>query len=220
MKFEKLFNSKFYMFFEWLYRMIIINLLFILCSVLGLIVFSIVPSFIAMITIIKSLSTETSFPIVRPFFRIFLKHFKQNIVLSLVFLVLTLMFLFNTYFFFLAWQEYQALINEIIFNFTLVLDGILIVSFINALFIRVYFPNLNTLKTLKYAIILLRAMPMQFLLVFLLLIVMAVLLYYFPYFLIIMGFSIVIYIVNLLIRTKYSKLVATGVISLQAQDYL
>lgn len=220
MKFEKLYNSKFYMFFEWIYRLILVNLLFILCSLLGLVIFSIIPAFIAMTTIIKSYSSDTNFPIVKTFWHIFIKHFKQNGYLSLVFLFLFLIFIFNTYFFFLGWQEYQALINEIIFNFTLVLDGIMIVAFINAIFVRVYFPNLNTKKTIKYAFVLLRALPLPFVLTFLFLMIESIIVYYFPYFLIILGFSLLMLIVNTLVKTKYQKLVAEGVVSLQAQDYV
>ncbi|HNZ50129.1 MAG TPA: DUF624 domain-containing protein [Bacilli bacterium] len=220
MKFEKLYNSKFYMFFECLYRLILVNLLFILCSLLGLVVFSVVPAAIALVTVIKSYSSETAFPIGKTFWHIFKKHFKSNLVLSGLFFVLFLIFTFNAYFFFLAWQEYQALINEIIMNLAFVLDGIIIVAFINAIFIRVYFPNLNTKKTLKYAFVLLRALPLRFLAILGILVLMAVITYFFPYYLIFIGFSLLAFIVNALLKANYMKLVADGVTPLLAQDYL
>lgn len=219
MKFEKLFNSKFYAFFEMAYRLLVVNLLFILCSVLGLVVFSTIPALIASITVVKSISHDSSFPLVKTYFNIFKKQLKANMLLSLVFLFAGAILLFNTYFFYLGMQEYQALINEIIFNLSLVLDGIFIVSFINVGFIRVYFPNLNLGKTLKYTFVLLKVFPVIFILVFLLVVVTIIVTYVIPYIMVIFGFSVFVWIVHSLLKAKYSRLVAQGVVSLDVSQY-
>lgn len=220
MKFEKLYNSKFYAFFETLYRLIVLNFIFLIFVALGLVVFSFIPAAVALIVVLRSMNHESEFPLVKTFYRGFIANFKKTLGLSGFFLLLGAVLSFNTYFFYLGFLEYQALVNELIFNFSLILDGIFIISLINACFIRVYFPNLNNRKTIKYSFVLLRAAPLQFILVFAMTILSVYVIYTVPIISLAFWMSLCFYVINRLLKNKYERLVASGVKSQEAMDFV
>lgn len=220
MKFEKLYNSKFYAFFETLYRLIVLNLIFLVFVALGLVVFSFIPAAAALIVVLRSMNHESEFPLVKTFYRAFIANFKKTLGLSGFFLLLGAVLVFNTYFFYLGWVEYQALVNELVFNLSLILDGVFVISLINACFIRVYFPNLNNWKTIKYSFLLLRAAPLQFLLVFALAILSAYVIYAAPVIALAIWMSLCFFVINRLLKNKYELLVASGVKSQDAMDFV
>ncbi len=220
MKFEKLYNSKSYVFFETLYRLIILNLIFLIFVALGLVVFSFIPAAVALIVVLRSMNHELEFPLVKTFYRAFIANFKRTLGLSGFFLLLGAVLIFNTYFFYLGFLEYQALVNELIFNFSLILDGIFVISLINACFIRVYFPNLNNRKTIKYSFVLLRAAPLQFILIFAMAILSVYVIYTIPIITLALWMSLCFYVINRLLKKKYERLVASGVKSQEAMDFV
>ena len=219
MNFERFFNSKFYKFLELLYRLIITNIFGILATLLGLGIFSLMSSLVSMIIILKSINTNTEFPIIKVFFRSFIKNYKRIVPLSLFYYGLTLLAIFNFFFFREGFIEFGTVVNEIAFYLSIAIVLIIIAAFINACYIYVYFPNLNNKKIIKYSFSLFRVIIIQMFVMIVYILLAIFLLYVFPYILIFLYFSLGLLIINLLIRFTYQKLVADGVTSLDAFMY-
>lgn len=80
---------------EWLTRFAYINLLFILFSLAGVGIFGIVPSLIAMITIINKWFNKEEFSVFHTFLNIFKQHFLKGNILAILFLMIGCMIIFN-----------------------------------------------------------------------------------------------------------------------------
>ena len=222
MKFEKLYNSRFFTFFEFFYRLVILNFITVLFSILGLVVFSLMPALVALIIIIRSLKGDNEFPVLTTYINAFVKNYRRVLKLSIFYLIIGLVLVFNTYFFYLGYVQNQGVINEVFYYLALFIDLVFILVFINACFICVYFPNLNNRKIIKYSFILLRAIPRQALLILLMLVGMVVILYIniLNIIIIFIFIALFIFISNLLLEKIYLSLVAAGVKSLDAFIYI
>lgn len=220
MKNDNFTNTKIYSFFESVYRLIVLNLLTVLTAVLGLGIFSFMPALVALIILVRSLSHDTDFPLITTYWKALKKNYFRVLKLSFFYFIIGLLFLFNTYFFYLALLEWKGVLNEIIFYGTLIMDGILAVAFVNACFIYVYFPNLNNRKIIRYSFVLLRAIPMRAVIIFFMVLAAVYGLYIIPLAMVFLLFSFFAYLMNLMIRNVYSRLVADGVKSLDAGMYV
>ncbi|MCK9536263.1 MAG: DUF624 domain-containing protein [Bacilli bacterium] len=222
MKFEKLYNSRFFTFFEFFYRLVILNFITVLFSILGLVVFSLMPALVALIIIIRSLKGDNEFPVLTTYINAFVKNYRRVLKLSIFYLIIGLVLVFNTYFFYLGYVQNQGVINEVFYYLALFIDLVFILVFTNACFICVYFPNLNNRKIIKYSFILLRAIPRQALLILLMLVGMVVILYIniLNIIIIFIFIALFIFISNLLLEKIYLSLVAAGVKSLDAFIYI
>lgn len=222
MKFEKLYNSRFFTFFEFFYRLVILNFITVLFSILGLVVFSLMPALVALIIIIRSLKGDNEFPVLTTYINAFVKNYRRVLKLSIFYLITGLVLVFNTYFFYLGYVQNQGVINEVFYYLALFIDLVFILVFTNACFICVYFPNLNNRKIIKYSFILLRAIPRQALLILLMLVGMVVILYIniLNIIIIFIFIALFIFISNLLLEKIYLSLVAAGVKSLDAFIYI
>lgn len=87
MNLEKFVNSKFYLFCEWLWRIVMLNFLTLITS-LGIITF--IPSVIACMQCFKDYEEGTDDNVFKVFYRNFGKHFKGSLVFSIVFVILFL----------------------------------------------------------------------------------------------------------------------------------
>lgn len=220
MKFEKFFNSKIFIFFEMLYRLMVANMLSVLLIVLGLGVFSIMPSIVSLIIVVRSFRHDTDFPIIKVFLLAFKKNYKRLLLLTFFYLAIGSIFTFNTFYFYTALKEYQTLFYEVAFNLMIVIDLIFGLMFLNACFIYVYFPNLNNKKVIKYSLVLLRAIPIQAIIIIIMLIGAIFLFVSIPILFIFILLSLYIYIINLMLKNTYQRLVVDGVKSLDAFTYV
>jgi len=222
MKFQKLYNSRIYSVFDFFYRLIILNLITVFFGILGLFVFSLMPALVALIIVIRSLKGDKSFPLLSTYVNAFFKNYTNVLKLSLFYLVSGLVLIFNTYFFYLAFIENGGIVNEIFYYFALFIDLIFILSYINACFVYVYFPNLNNFKIIKYSFILLRAIPRQAFAIVLLISVSVLILYIniLNIILLFVFLSLIVFLINLLLERIYLRLVANGVKSLDAYLYI
>ncbi len=219
MKFERLYNSKFFIIVDFVYKLIILNLLLILTTVFGLVVFSLMPALIALIIILKSLRHDRTFPLVQTYFRVIRANYRKIIKLSLFYTLLGCVFVFNTLFFYLALQESQPIFYQLAFYGMIVVDVVFLLAAINSCFVFVYFPNLTNRKIIKYSFVLLTSIPLQSLVVVLLLLMSVGLLYVFPIILIFIWPSICVFLIHISIRNTYERFVTEGVKSIDALDY-
>jgi len=220
MNFEKVYNSPIYVIFEFLYRLIIINLLFVLTTILGLGVFTVMPAMVSLLILVRSLNHETSFPIVSAFVQAFRKNYKRVFMLSIFYGIIAIVFVFNTLYFYLFLQETNSFIHQILFYIMLILDAVVFVASVNACFVYVYFPNLSNKKIIKYSFVLLRAIPIQSVVIFGMILGMIFVAYVMPILIVLILVSLFAYIIQLAIDKTYRRLVADGVKSLDAFDYM
>lgn len=220
MNFDKFINSKIFMFFDFLYKIIILNMLTVLTIALGLGVFSLMPALVSLIILIRSIEPQSDFPLVKTYINSFFKNYKRVILVSLFYLFCALVLTFNTYYFYAALQTNKTTLIVIGYYVTLVIDVTLIISFINACFIMVYFPYLKNKNVIKYSFILLLIYPLKSLIVFLIIIGTLVLSALVPPLSIFLFVSLAFYFINLIHRKSYLKLVPEGRTSLDAFMYI
>jgi uncharacterized membrane protein YesL len=63
---------------EWFMRFAYINILFILFSVIGLVIFGVGPAFVAMLTVIKKWYSKEEFPVFKTYMNVFKSEFVQG----------------------------------------------------------------------------------------------------------------------------------------------
>ena len=217
--FEKIYNSAIFGIFEKLYKLIVLNMLFVLTFILGLGIFGYMISLIILVLGIKSLIDDKEYSIVKTWIIKVKQHYVKALKLSLFFTVIGGLMTFNTIFFYLAIEENPIMTYQIAYYTFLIIDVFLILGTINAAFVFVYFPNLDIKKILKYSFKLLQIIPVQGLLLLTALGLTVLWIYVFPMVLIFIWFSTAIYVFALSINKKYSTLVADGVKSLSMIEY-
>lgn len=213
MKFEKFYNSRVFGFFDWLYRMFILNILTVLFIALGLAVFSLMAALVALLIVLRSAKSDFDFPLVKGYVKSFFANFVPVLKLSLFYVILGLLLLFNSYFFYLGFVDNGGFLNEVLYYLALFIDLVFILAFVNACFVYVYFPNLTYWKVVKYSFVLLRAVPLQALAVVAFLAAAVALLFVkiINIILIFIFVALFIYIANLFLEKIYLRLAAEGV---------
>lgn len=216
MKIEKLYNSNVYRLFESIYRFVIFNFLFILTFVLGLGVFSFFLALIILVLAIKSFD-ESKDSIIKTWINMVMKYGFKAFRYSLVFVIIILLFIFNSVYFFLVLEEAIHWVYSVMFSFSLACLLISIAALINGAFVFVYYPNLSFKKWLKYSFMLLRIFPLQTLYLVGSIVLSVFLLYTAPLILILILPSLSLYIYHLITKKTYKRLVAEGVETLKFQ---
>ena len=78
MNFERYVNSKFYHFIEILYKLLIINFLWLIISTIGFVVLTLMPAVIATYVVINSMNHDREFALVKSFFLVFRKEYWRS----------------------------------------------------------------------------------------------------------------------------------------------
>lgn len=220
MRYEKFINSWFYKLMEKIYQLIILNLLTVLTIVLGLGIFTLLPSLVSLVTVLKSYKNDASFPIFKGYFLTFKKCYKDAELLSLPFFGLLFLFTFNAYYFYCWLLESPTFFFSIAYYVTLIVDIVVLLGFINSAFICSYFPYLTFGKKLKYSFKILPAISWKVLVMLVLLILelylSRLILFAMPLFLV----SLYYYIIYLIIRNDYQKLIPNGYHDLDVVDMI
>lgn len=217
-KIEKLYNSTFYKTFDFIYKLIMFNLLFILTTIFGLVVFGYMTSLIILVLAIKSLTDNQDFSIVKTWILNIKKHYKKALKISIFYTVIALLFTYNTMFFYIAVTEDGSTIYSVLFSTMLIIDFGFLFGMINAAFVYVYFPNLSVKKTIYHSFQLIRIVPAQAIILVIMSIILLALIYVVPLFVIFIGFSLVILVFYKLVDPTYKRLVEKNTKSLDIRD--
>ena len=190
------------------------NVLFLLTFLLGLGIFSWNIALIILVLAMKSLE-ERSDSLVKTWIKNLLFHGKKAFLLSIPFVLFTGIFIFNTMYFYLALQEIDSIMNQILFGVSLLCAVIGMIASIHNAFVYVFFPHLSIRKHWKYSLVLLQVIPFPTLYLFACVIVGIVLVYVMPLLVIVIYPALVVFGFYHLIRFKYRRLVADGMESLR-----
>lgn len=213
---EKIFQSKLMEIADTIYKLIIFNLLFILTLILGLGIFTFLVALIILVLAIKSFG-ERSDSIIKTWINMVFIHGWKALKYSIVFLVLILVFGFNSIYFYLVLEGMSHWMYSIMFTCSLICLLISVAALINGAFVFVYYPNLSFKKWLKYSFTLLRLFPIQTLYLIGSIVISILLLYTIPIILVFIYPSLSIYLYHLMTKKTYQRLVAKGVESLKFQ---
>lgn len=220
MRFDKFFDSKFFTVLEYLYRLILLNLLTIIFTVLTLVVFGLFPAFIALVICIKSMYKDTEFPLIKSYFYCFIKNYKKGMILSIFFILLGAFLTVDTYYFYCAVSDWGGFFYEMGYYVLLALDCVFILALINSFFVYVYFPELKYFKMIKYSFKLLAIEAWKCLVIIVILIGFIYLFALFPYIIIFVAFSAIIAIANAFFKNDYLKIGENQMKSLNVFNYI
>jgi uncharacterized membrane protein YesL len=162
MNFDKYANGRLFSFFNFFYKMVILSMLLFLTATLGLGVFGLTSGLITAFVIIRSSGDDKELPLFLTFWLVFWRVFKKSLVLSIIYLVLSLLFAFNTYYFYMLTKQTSSMYSFIALYFTIGLDILTVISYLKMILTCVYFPYLKIKNTIKYSLILLFAFPGNF----------------------------------------------------------
>lgn len=221
MNFEKYINSRWFIFFNFLYKIVVLSLIFFLMSLFGILIFTMIASGIAVITIIKSSNDNNELPLISSFWLIFKKCFLKSLIISLILFLIIFLFAFNTYYFYLLTKETKLLYSYIALYITIGLDIIALSTLIMIMLVSVYFPYLKILNTIKYSLMMLFAFPLAFFMLIGLIIVFFVMGFLFPYIIPMILPGLFLYFVFLIYDFRLMRLVSSdGILPLNAFQFL
>lgn len=206
MNFENYANSKMYSFFDIVYKLMLINVIWFFLSLIGLGILTIFPALITSFILINTLMEQSEFPIVRGFRKTFVKEYlKSQKIFAILFLIALVLF-FNMRIYYLQLAAQESFVYNIGFWITLVLILVYLMMVTHVFMIYLFFPHFKTFQTLKYAFLFSLAFPFRTL--FLLIIYIGVMLglVYYPTFfplVFLLVMSVLVFFTIKVLRPKY-----------------
>ncbi|MDQ0256730.1 putative membrane protein YesL [Evansella vedderi] len=137
---------------EWIMRLAYVNLLWILFSVIGLIVFGFMPATIALYTVIRKwMMKEMSIPVFRTFFSAYKKNFIHGNIIGLFAMIIGYVLYINF--------QFISFINEWNFAYLLLTSSQIFIAILYLILLLYLIPvfvhyELSLLQQFKYAILL------------------------------------------------------------------
>lgn len=207
--FEKYTNSKLYLFFDYLYKLIFINLFWFMATLIGLGVFTFMPAVITSYILLASVQHEQEFPLFRSFIIIFKKIYLRSQKLFLVLTFLGFILIFNLNFFYKQFITEPTSFNFIGLLITFFLFVGMVFTFLYTPMIAIYFPKLSVKDTLKLSLLSSIGMLFHTLLLVGIIVLLTLLILRFPIFfplLPLCSFSLIAYFFLFITREKLFQL--------------
>ncbi len=135
MFFEKFVNSKFYYIIDLIVRIIWLNIIILLTTLLGLVLFSFGPALISGVYVAKLISKKYEGSIFKVYLKAFKRFYKKGTILFLIYGVLIFLFSFNIYFFINKMNQEFLWFDLAFFLITLLLLLIAIPGLVHSLLI-------------------------------------------------------------------------------------
>lgn len=223
---NKILNSKVYQVFDFICRLLVLNVLIILCSFSIFIVvttiwdnlpnwamlllliptaLTLVPCIVAATDVIKSYLVDKNTGLFKDFFRAFKKYYFKSVLLSIIVVVAAILLL-NSYSYFDSYKL-SAPIYMIGYILTLSFSVIFIFAFIHVPLNMIYFTDLNIIQYIKLALIFGFKDLGKSLILLVIAILSIVISYFIQIYLLLFSFSLVIFFVVLLTKKSYLKVV-------------
>lgn len=207
--FEKYTNSKLYVVFEFLYKIIFINIFWFVTTVFGLGIFTFMPAVITGYILIASVQHEREFPIFKAFFTIFKKVYIKSQKLFISLGILGVILVFNINFFYQSFLINPSFFHSIGLLLTVVFFIGYIFTCLYTPLIAIHFPRLSVKDTIKLSLLTSVGMLFHTILMIVIIIGLVFLMLSFPAFfplLPIGAFSLTAYFFLLITRGKFYKM--------------
>jgi len=180
MDFDKYVGSKAYSFFDNLYKLMVVNIIWFVLMIIGFGFLTFLPATISVFIIVNSLIQEKDLPLFKSFWMILRKEYLKAQKIFIVMFLIGLILYVNIKSYYIILIKQQDFISSIGFWITCVLIVIYVFTFIQLFFIFLYFPEFKTFKTIKYAFLFSLAFPFRSILLLIIFSSVAVLLMVYP----------------------------------------
>lgn len=145
--FEKLANSAFFRYTEFLYKIVCINILVLLVS---LPIFTLLPALVAGYDRIRFYIEGREAPIFKPFFQSFKKNFWRNVLVELIVMAVGALLYWNTFTYLV--QIDKGLLFRIGFLIMFIFVIFFLIMLINLPLTCLYFPTIKPMNVLKISL--------------------------------------------------------------------
>ena len=222
---SKILNSKAYQVFDYICRLVILNLLLVIVS-FSIFIFiinifpnlkdgyqmlfliptaiNLLPSIVAIAEVIKGYEIEKNSGIFKEFFMAFKKHFKKSSILS-VLLIVCVLLISNSVSYFSLMQT-EGIIYTMGFGLSLSLVLVMIICLIHLPLVMIYFEDLNLLHYVKLSLIF-AFKDLGLTLIATLFVVASIFLsYLISIYFVLIAFSLTIYLIIKITKNKYIKI--------------
>ncbi len=153
-----------------IYQLIILNIITLFSITLGLGIFSLIPSLVSMVSIIK-MEEDLSFKdIIKYYYKVFFKTYKKTIILNIFFIILIGLEVINVFYYFSWLQENTTIFFIILYYLSLLIMAICVIALINSCYVFVFYPYLSNIKMIKYAFKLILVVLLRMIILFLILV--------------------------------------------------
>lgn len=222
---SKIMNSKAYQVFDYICRLIILNLLLIIISFSIFLIFiniypnmesiyqmllfipsavTVVPCIVAIAEVIKGYEIEKNNGVVKEFFKALKKHFKKSCLIS-VLLMVSILLISNSITFFSNMQDTNV-IYVVGYALSLSIVLIMIICLVHLPLTMIYFDDLKIIHYIKLSLIFgFKDLGLTLLLT-LFIVMTFVLCYLSGIYMVLIGFSLAIYLIVKLTKNKYLKI--------------
>lgn len=147
--FEKIVNSKIYNIVDLIIKVIWVNLLMLITSVLGLFIFTGGTSILAGTYVIKLIYQKYEGPVLSIYFKAFKRFYKKSAVIFLIYSIAIGLLLFNVQFFIFQMEEQFTWFSFIYFMLSLIIGYMLFVSMFHSLLLSSTF-GVSSIKDLIF----------------------------------------------------------------------
>ena len=153
-----------------IYQLIILNIITLFSITLGLGIFSLIPSLVSMVSIIK-MEEDLSFKdIIKYYYKVFFKTYKKTIILNIFFIILIGLEVINVFYYFSWLQENTTIFFIVLYYLSLLIMAICVIALINSCYVFVFYPYLSNIKMIKYAFKLILVVLLRMIILFLILV--------------------------------------------------
>jgi len=205
MDFEKIVNSKIYQIFEVIYLIIITNIIWLISSGIGLFIFMIFPSSIALYLILGN-QKKYEINIVKTFFRIIYKEYVKAQKVFIILGVSGLIIFYQLYFFIHITSDKNQLMIQVAFILSILSVYLYLSIWVHVIAVYVYYPRLKTLAILRNALLLSVAYPIKTFISVLIIVTTGIISYIFPALAFIFLVSLLTLIIQKLVLPIYVNL--------------
>ena len=147
-KFDALVNSRFSIFMNFLYKIMIINLLYLFTLLIGLFFFTFSAASISTYVCMKGLNEQKEFPIVKTYFTIFKQEYRNAILFTLYYMF-TFSILGISFYYYLHTEDlFFNTIGMVVVGFLIAVN---LASYIHILLISIYTPSIKLRSKIKYS---------------------------------------------------------------------
>jgi len=216
--FERYANSKLYTFFDFLYTIILINLLWLSLTMLGLVVFTIFPATVAVYLIVLSRGKDLELKVFRTFFAIFLREYVKSQKVFAIMFVGGALIVMNLLFYYIN-LDTLTLFHLIGLVVMLALAFAYAAALIHIVPVYIYFPELPPFKIVKNAFLIGFAYPLRTLLAMLSSVAIIIIAVYLQPVLPFLLMSLIALVSMAIVRKKYDTIRKEGA-PLDVEDYI
>ncbi len=167
MDFERYANSKIYAFFDVLYKLMVINILWFFSTIIGFGILTLFPATVSLFILIHSIIKEKEFPLIKSFWAVFKKEYFRAQKVFLIFGLISIVFYFNLRIYYEQIINQANFISSIGFWITILLIFLFLLTLTQLFFMFLYFPDFKLFKTIKYAFLFALAFPFRSILILL-----------------------------------------------------